>query len=139
MTALLVLIVAVLSLLLTGAVRRYAIARRLLDHPNERSSHAAPTPRGGGVAIVVTFCAGLAWLAAAGRLAMQPTIALIGAGSLVALVGFVDDHRHVPAGLRLCAHFAAAAWALAWLGGLPPLLVFGAEWRLGWFGHVAAA
>jgi len=139
MTALLVLIVAVLSLLLTGAVRRYAIARRLLDHPNERSSHVAPTPRGGGVAIVVTFCAGLAWLATTGKLAMEPAIALIGAGSWVALVGFIDDHRHLPAGLRLCAHFIAAAWALYWIGGLAPLPVFGTELQLGWFGHVAAA
>src|SRR5262249_61443035 len=96
-SALLALVVVALSVLLTGVVRRYAIARSLLDHPNARSSHAAPTPRGGGVAIVVTFCAGLAWLAAAGRLAMQPTIALIGAGSLGALVGFVDHHRHGPA------------------------------------------
>jgi Fuc2NAc and GlcNAc transferase len=137
--ALLALLVAGLSLLLTGVVRRYAIARSLLDHPTARSSHAAPTPRGGGVAIVVTFCAAIVWLTVAGQLGAQPAIALLGAGSLVALVGFVDDHRHVPAGLRLCAHFVAAVWALAWLGGLPPLIVFGTEWRLGWFGHAAAA
>ena len=137
--ALLALIVAVCSILLTGLVRRYALARSLVDHPNARTSHATPTPRGGGVAIVVTYCAAIAWLTAAGTLPIAPATALIGAGAWVALVGFLDDHRHIPAGLRLCAHFIAAAWALAWLGGLPPLPAFGLEWRAGWFGHIAAA
>ena len=38
------------------------------------------------------------------------------------LVGFLDDHRHVPARWRLLAHFIAAAWALYWLGGAPPVM-----------------
>ncbi|HTT12252.1 MAG TPA: glycosyltransferase family 4 protein [Burkholderiaceae bacterium] len=140
MTAvLLAAIVAAGSIVLTGLVRRYALARSLLDHPNARTSHVTPTPRGGGVAIVVTFCAAVAWLAADGKVAIGPAAALIGAGGWVALVGFVDDHRHVPAGMRLCAHFIGAAWALAWLGGLPPLPAFGTGLQLGWFGHVAAA
>jgi Fuc2NAc and GlcNAc transferase len=138
-SALLALIVLAFAGLLTGAVRRYAISRSLLDHPNERSSHEIPTPRGGGVAIVVAFCAAVAWLAAAGQLATGATVALIGAGGWVALVGFLDDHRHVAAGVRLAAHFIAAAWALAWIGGLPPLRMFGAELQLGWLGHIGAA
>ena len=44
------LILAVLSAyVLTGAMRRYALARHIIDIPNARSSHFAPTPRGGGV------------------------------------------------------------------------------------------
>ena len=138
-TALLALIVAACSVLLTGMVRRYAIARSLLDHPNARTSHATPTPRGGGVAIVLTFIAAVVWLAVQGTIPTGPASALIGAGAWVALIGFLDDHRHVPAGLRLAAHFIAAAWALAWLGGMPALIAFDAELRLGWFGHLAAA
>ena len=38
-------------------VRRYALARKLLDVPNERNPHIEPTPRGGGIAIVVTTLA----------------------------------------------------------------------------------
>jgi len=40
---------------LTGALRRYALRTQLLDLPNARSSHSRPTPRGGGLAIVVSF------------------------------------------------------------------------------------
>ena len=48
------LFAALLSLLLTGWLRRYALARSLMDIPNERSSHTVPTPRGGGEGIVLT-------------------------------------------------------------------------------------
>ena len=47
------------SLVLTGLLRRYALAASLLDIPNERSSHSLPTPRGGGVAIVIIFLLGI--------------------------------------------------------------------------------
>ena len=138
-SALLALSVLVLAIVITGAVRRYALARSLLDQPNERSSHQVATPRGGGVAIVIAFCVALAWLWATDEIAADSTIALIGAGGWVALVGFLDDHRHIPARWRLGAHFLAAAWALTWIGGLPPVVVLGAELHLGWIGHVAAA
>lgn len=135
----LLLLAGVGSALLTGLVRRYALARSILDVPNARSSHTAPTPRGGGVAIVAATLAGLPVLAAAGALSWAALWALAGAGGLVALIGFLDDHGHIAARWRLLAHFAAAAWALAWLGGAPPLLLFGAQVDLGWLGTGLAA
>jgi len=51
----------------------------------------------------------------------------------------VDDHRHVPARWRLLAHFVAALWALAWLGGLPPLEFFGLSVNPGWFSAAFAS
>ena len=135
----LLLLAGVVSALLTGLVRRYALARSLLDLPNARSSHTAPTPRGGGVAIVLATLAALPVLAAAGSLPWAALWALGGAGGFVALVGFLDDRGHIAARWRLLAHFAAAAWALAWLGGAPPLLVFGVSIDLGWLGALLAA
>jgi Fuc2NAc and GlcNAc transferase len=109
------------SLLLTRWMRRVAPARGLLDVPNARSSHQIPTPRGGGVAIVAASILGFGLLAAAHVLETRLLIALVGGGGAVALVGFIDDHRPLPPGLRLLMHIAAGAWALLWLGGLPPL------------------
>ena len=54
-----------IALLLTGAMRRYALSRRLLDVPNSRSSHAIPTPRGGGLAIVISGLLSIVGLAVA--------------------------------------------------------------------------
>lgn len=123
--ALLTLAVFLGAWLGTHAVRRYALSRDLLDHPNERSSHTAPTPRGGGVAIVLAFLAGLVALHGLGEVNEMLLWALAGGGVAVALVGFVDDHGGLSARARLTVHFAAVAWALYWLCGMPPLPVGG--------------
>jgi Fuc2NAc and GlcNAc transferase len=117
------LISLILAAVLTGLIRRYALAKRLLDMPNARSSHSIPTPRGGGLSIVIVFLLGIPVLSGMGVLASGAMWALLGAGGWVALVGFLDDHGHVPARWRLLGHFIGAAWRLYWLGGMPPLLL----------------
>lgn len=132
-------VMAGVSLFLTGVLRRYALARSLMDIPNGRSSHSVPTPRGGGVAIVLSFLAVLPLLASVGALAWPLMWALLGAGGWIAVVGFLDDHGHIAARWRLLAHFIGAGWALGWLGGLPPLMIFGFDLDLGWLGYALAA
>lgn len=129
---------AVFSFMLTGLIRHYALSRNLLDIPNERSSHTIPTARGGGAAIVLTFLVALSLLGQVNGLPADIVWALLGAGAWVALVGFLDDHGHIPARWRLLTHFIGAGWVLAWLGGLPPLPVFGFMLDLGWLGHLLA-
>ena len=132
------LVVAGLSLVLTGAMRRLALARSLMDFPNARSSHQIPTPRGGGVAIVCTFLGVLPVFGFLGLVSWTLIVALLGAGAGVALLGFLDDKGHVAVRWRLLGHFAAAAWALLWFEGLPPLSAFGILLDLGWIGHFLA-
>ena len=127
------------SLLLTWVLRRYALSRSLMDIPNGRSSHSVPTPRGGGVAIVLTYLVTLVLVAFAGWVSWSAALPLLGAGALIAVVGFLDDHGHIAARWRLLAHFGAALWALLWMGGLPTISLVGVEVDLGWLGHVLAA
>ena len=101
---------------LTGQMRRYALARNLLDRPNARSSHRVPTPRGGGVAIVVTFLLIVAVLAAADVIERNLGWAILGAGTLVAVLGFVDDRASLRARWRFLGHIAAALWVYAGMG-----------------------
>jgi Fuc2NAc and GlcNAc transferase len=124
------------TLLLTGLIRRYALLSNLIDVPNQRSSHTLPTPRGGGMAFVVVFLFSIGGLSALGVLTQDQSWSLIGAGAWVAFVGFLDDHRDIPASWRLLTHFIGAGWGLYWLGGFPPLQVFGQVIDLGGFGHV---
>nr|WP_288358496.1 glycosyltransferase family 4 protein [uncultured Pseudomonas sp.] len=133
------LVIAGLSCLLTWLLRRYALASSLMDIPNARSSHSVPTPRGGGVAIVLCFIFAVIGLALLGQVESSIAFALCGAGGLVAVIGFLDDHGHIAARWRLLGHFAAAYWALFWLGGLPAISLFGTVVNLGWFGHLLAA
>lgn len=125
--------------LLTGAVRRYALARAVLDVPNHRSAHTVPTPRGGGLAIGCVALLGIAALGALGALPAGTAAALVGGGALVAGVGWIDDHRGVGAELRIVVHFLAAGWALAWLGGVPEVSLGTATLPLGPAGWVLGA
>lgn len=113
----LLLVTLLLAWGLTACVRHYALKRSVLDMPNARSSHKVPTPRGGGVAIVLAFLAGLPVLALLGGLDAPLMWALLGAGAWIALLGFLDDHGHIAALWRLLGHFMGAAWVLFWLGG----------------------
>lgn len=129
----------VITWALSGLLLRYAQALNLIDMPNQRSSHSIPKARGGGIAIALTFFMALLYLNSAGLLEFNFFVAALGAGAVVALSGFVDDFIDVSVRWRLLSHFFAAIWALYWLGGLPPLLVFGFTFDLGVIGHVLTA
>ncbi|MFG3694039.1 glycosyltransferase family 4 protein [Stutzerimonas stutzeri] len=132
-------LVFVASCSMTWGVRRYALHRNLVDVPNRRSSHTVPTPRGGGVAIVVSLLLALPVTLWLGLVPLDVAWSIGGAGLGVALIGFLDDHGHIPARWRLCGHFLAAAWILFWIDGLPSLDLLGMRLQLGWVGHVLAA
>ncbi len=129
-------LVLCVSLLLTFGLRKYALANSLIDIPNGRSSHAVPTPRGGGVSIVLSFMLLLPVLGYSEVLPWYSIWALLGAGAAVAIIGFLDDHGHIAARWRLLGHFGAAVWVLFWLGGLPPITMFGVALDMGWLGSV---
>ncbi len=106
--------VSVAAWLGTALLRRYGM-KKLLDIPNERSSHARPVPRGGGVAIVLSFLAGALLLWWQGSMPPALLAALIAGGGLVAAVGFWDDHVDLPARVRFALHVGAAILAVALL------------------------
>lgn len=124
---------------LARLIRCYALSHNLIDIPNSRSSHSTPTPRGGGVAFIISFLLLTPILTVADDLPLPIVWVFLGGGIWIAIIGFSDDHRHVAARWRLLAHFIGAAWVLFWLGGFPPLLVLGFTIDLGWLGHILGA
>jgi Fuc2NAc and GlcNAc transferase len=114
------------SALLTGLVRRYALARAVLDIPNERSLHTVPTPRGGGLAIVVVVGLVHAACVVGGLLPLASGSAWGGAALLLAALGWADDRRPLPARTRLFIQVALAFVALAVITGASPA---GALWQ----------
>ncbi|WP_049557967.1 MraY family glycosyltransferase [Yersinia kristensenii] len=131
-----VFIFFMLSTILTLVLRKYALKNNIIDTPNSRSSHITPTPRGGGVAIVVSFLCGIALFYFQGYLPLLTVIGLVVSGGVIALVGFWDDHGHIAARWRLLAHFSAAAFLLFCLGGFPVLIVSGVVVNLGILGNL---
>lgn len=113
------------SLVLTWGVCQIATARSILDVPNERSSHRTPTPRGAGIAIAAVTLLALAWFTSIGVLSRAVGLGLIGGGTAVALVGWLDDTRGVTPLKRAIVHCCAAIWAVAWIGDLPNTIAGG--------------
>jgi len=105
-----------LSLAVTWVILYYV---RLLDHPNERSSHVLATPKCGGVGIVVSFIAGVylsqIW---GGKCIVDPAVlySLILPVSLVASVSLADDIQELSPQLRLIVHVAASLLLLLMIG-----------------------
>jgi len=123
------------SALVTALLRAYLLRQKVLDIPNVRSSHSVPTPRGGGVGIVLIFLLVVLWFVYRGSLAPNLGWALIGGGFAVALTGLLDDHFRLSVRLRLLIQFAAAAWALWQLNGVGPLHLGWIVWDWGWLGQ----
>ena len=129
MDAWLIALTALICALVAEAAIRYAHHRRLLDQPGRRRSHAIPTPRGGGIGIVV---AGAAVLALALRPAQPlPADLLLLGLLLVAGIGWWDDHRPLRALTRLAVHLAAGALLVAalWFWSAGEATAGWAVWR----------
>jgi UDP-N-acetylmuramyl pentapeptide phosphotransferase/UDP-N-acetylglucosamine-1-phosphate transferase len=120
-----------------GCVRAtigYAHRKGMLDAPGQRRSHSIPTPRGGGIGIVIGALVGMP--AALLLLPPSPGPAVVGAFTVgviaIAAIGWLDDHGSLPirprlaiqlgATLLFCVAVASHAASLWWAA---PLLLAG--------------
>ncbi len=87
---------------------RYAMAR-----PNARSSHCAPTPQGGGIAVVASFLAvSVLAIVLSGQFTTQAASAIAAAFAavvLIAVLGAVDDIRPIAVIPRLAIQILAVS------------------------------
>jgi UDP-N-acetylmuramyl pentapeptide phosphotransferase/UDP-N-acetylglucosamine-1-phosphate transferase len=136
--ALAILIAFFIAFGVVRAAIAYAHRRGMFDQPGQRRSHKIPTPRGGGIGIIVsvllTMPACLLWMQPAWS--FHIVITLLVATVLVAWIGWWDDHRPLPALPRFGVQILAAAlfsgallvdgsgWF--WL----PLLVLAGAWSI---------
>ncbi len=94
---------------------RAMISARVMDMPNARSAHANPTPKGGGLGVVVAFLLGISVLygtATFSRLADPYFRGVILASVAIAVVAFIDDTRYWPFTVKLAAQVLAAVAAV---------------------------
>ena len=108
----------------TEVFRRSAFSKKHLDLPNERSLHTNPTPRGGGIGIVLVVLFfgtvlqfGLSRGPGQGLSAAQAGL-VMGGSLLIAVISWLDDFRKgMPPSLRLAVHAAAALMVVLATGG----------------------
>jgi Fuc2NAc and GlcNAc transferase len=115
--------VFVFSVIVTWLVRRYSLKHQVLDVPNERSSHTAPTPRGGGLSISLSILIAIAVLAFIDYLPTKVAIGLGFGGLFVAIIGWLDDRDHIPAIWRATSYLVVGAWFLYWINGVDTIVL----------------
>lgn len=110
---------------LIALMLKSGVARMALDHPNQRSLHASPVPRTGGLAVIGGILSG--WM----LLGFSPLFWIFaGIGGLLLVVSFVDDLVGLSVGWRFLTHFLAAFILLAFIPlpggyyGLIPVALF---------------
>ena len=124
----------------SALVVRATIDARVMDTPNARKAHTRPTPKGGGVGVVVAFMLGMAVLygfADFSRLADPYFRGVILAALAIAVVSFLDDLRDWPFSVKLAAQVLAGLAAIA--SGLSigdVNLPFVGPVHVGWIGAV---
>ncbi|MFM9849023.1 MAG: MraY family glycosyltransferase [Hyphomicrobiaceae bacterium] len=114
-----------------------ALARLVLDVPNDRSLHRVPTPRTGGLGLFLG--AAIAWLVIGhGALAHLALLTII-----VSAIFLVDDVRSLSVGVRFASQFVAAAVFVVASGLQPlllmPVLVIGIVWSMNLYNFMDGA
>lgn len=111
------LLLLIASFAITYFIKNYAIKKSLVADVNERSSHTAPTPHGGGIAIAVTWFGGLIYLYM--HEMIEPTLfyALM-IGAVISVVSYADDLFELSPKVRLLVQSCVAVGGLIVLGGL---------------------
>lgn len=93
-----------LALLVTPLVRKWAFKCGALDRPNHRKVHRRVMPRMGGMAIYLSFVAAVLL-----TMELTPQVAgLLVGGSLILLLGVIDDIKGISPRLKLAGQVLAA-------------------------------
>lgn len=116
------------SVVATWLVTRYALHRRILDHPSARGLHDQATPRGGGAAIGLTASAALLGFYACDLGGWFATPVPIAIGIAYGALGWFDDHASLPIVPRLLAQlvFAGVFVVVGGAGLVQPLVAIAA-------------
>jgi len=104
---------AILATLITWGMLKFV---RILDHPNDRSSHNNAIPKSGGLSIVVTFLIGMLFIIifSEKELIQQRYMAgFIFSSVLIAVISFVDDVWEKSALFKLGTHIVAVIVVLS--------------------------
>ncbi|MBI5964428.1 MAG: glycosyltransferase family 4 protein [Chloroflexi bacterium] len=129
------ILLTILSCVLVYLIRCWVVKGQLLDHPNDRSMHSAPIPRGGGLAIVVIVL-GTA-LVSANETDVSRRLIYIVCGSVVAWMGWWDDVKSLSPKIRFAVQGIIAVVSIIGMGYFKAVTIpmFG-ELQLGVFGIV---
>ena len=98
--------IAISATWLTSMLTRYLLLHcHIVDKPGNRSSHSAPVPRGGGIALITVTVVGWLTLSKIGLGHVLEVNVIASMAMLIAIVCWFDDVGNLSVGTRLCAQF----------------------------------
>lgn len=86
------LVAGLVTLLASPVIIRILVRAQRFDHPNARSSHSTPTPRGGGLAVLLGL-GSVAVLALALHAWSASVWAVVGGTAALSAVGLIEDMK----------------------------------------------
>lgn len=111
------LTILTLSCICVELYRRWSLRRGILDHPNERSSHETPTPRGAGLVIFIVSLSAYIGFGLYGLYGLYGlSWGYICSAVVLAVVSWVDDLVSLSFINRMIAHSAAITLLVADVG-----------------------
>jgi len=110
-----------MSMILTRKIIYFATENNILDHPGSRSLHDSPTPRGGGISIVISVLIGLISLWIGEYINDREIVAFFSSGILVFVTGLLDDVKTLPTLAKGISYFAAAVLGVSMLNSAVPV------------------
>jgi UDP-N-acetylmuramyl pentapeptide phosphotransferase/UDP-N-acetylglucosamine-1-phosphate transferase len=132
--------VALISVSATGMVLKYLQKKAILDHPNERSSHSIPTPRGGGIGVLIAVIPTILLIQVFSPQPLDGYLVVLLCAFGLALLSWLDDLYTLGAGIRFLTQIICVALCLyflpspeqGYLGGFLPILAEKIILGLGW-------
>jgi UDP-N-acetylmuramyl pentapeptide phosphotransferase/UDP-N-acetylglucosamine-1-phosphate transferase len=121
-----IILIACLSVsafVLTWIMMNFSLKRRILDMPNERSSHSIPTPRGGGLATVIVWYSGISIIFFMGMISRSLYLALL-SGIFLAGISLIDDLIGLKPYIRLIGQTFTVVIAFLLIHGVQPVIIY---------------
>lgn len=124
----------IVSVLLTGFICRVSSKGGFYDIPNERSSHHKPTPKGGGITIVLTILICILLLYFNSYMDLNLFVSLFVGITIISVTGFIDDYKNLSVLIRAIIYFMTSVFSLTLIGGFSSISIDSHFINLGWFG-----
>ncbi|MBR6014424.1 MAG: undecaprenyl/decaprenyl-phosphate alpha-N-acetylglucosaminyl 1-phosphate transferase [Selenomonadaceae bacterium] len=105
------IIAAAVALIVTPGVIRLAAATGAMDKPDKRKVHKVPIPRIGGLGIYIAFLSAVivnVFLSDPSAEVQKEIIGLIVSGTLIVVLGLIDDYKNLPAKVKLLGQILTA-------------------------------
>jgi len=135
--------VALISFSATGMVLKFLRKKAILDHPNERSSHSIPTPRGGGIGLLIAVIPTLFVIQGLSDQPLAGYLPILISAICLGFLSWLDDLYTLGSGIRFLSQVLAVTVCLyflpspveGYLGGFLPIwfekIILGLGWV--WF------